>query len=245
MMSDVVQRTDRDGAATLVLNRPDKRNALNVELFQCLEGHIERLEAQTETIGVVVIRGAGGCFSAGADVAERVRPPRPHYQAKVIERLSLLPQPVVAVVHGVCFTGGLELALAADLIVAAASAAFADTHAKWALTPGWGLSQRLPRRVGFGRAREMMFTCSSYSGAQAAAMGLADLCVADDRLEPEVDALLTRMLGNSWFSHRGNKRLLLETEGMSLAAGLAHETFRGPGVGPDCAARMQHFPGKT
>ena len=146
--------------------------------------------------------------------------------------------------HGHCYTGALELALAGDIIFAAESAKFADTHAKWALTPVWGLSQRLPRRVGTYKAREMMFTCATYSGAQALAMGLANICVADEVFDAELEAFARGILANSWFSNRANKRLLVETDGLPLEAGLAHEVFRGAGRGPDMEERIGRFGAK-
>ena len=150
-MSSLVVREDADGLTTLILNRPEKLNALNVELFSALDNHVAQLAREERTIGVVVVRGAGRCFSAGhdlADIATGEKLPRPNFQAGIIERLANLPQVVISAVHGHCYTGALELALAGDIIFAAESAKFADTHAKWALTPIWGLSQRLPRRVG-------------------------------------------------------------------------------------------------
>ena len=77
--------------------------------------------------------------------------------AKALDAIQALPQPVIAAVQGHCYTGSLELALACDLIVAAESAKFSDTHGKWAMSPTWGMSQRLPRRVGVARAKELMF----------------------------------------------------------------------------------------
>jgi len=154
-MTDLVIRQDRDGAATLTLNRPEKLNSLNVELFVQLDAHVRRLAQETETVGVVILRGAGRCFSAGhdlGDISTGEKLPEPHFQSKVIERLADLPQPVITAVHGHCYTGALELALAGDIILASENAKFADTHAKWALTPVWGLSQRLPRRVGTYKA---------------------------------------------------------------------------------------------
>src|ERR1019366_3216868 len=235
-MDDLVIREDRDGAATLILNRPDKLNALNVDLFRALDAQVERLERETETTGLVIVRGAGRCFSAGhdlGDIAAGERLPRPNFQAGIIERLAGLPQPVISAVHGHCYTGALELALAGDIVFASANAKFGDTHARWALTPVWGLSQRLPRRVGTYKAREMMFTCKTYSGAEAEAMGLANMCVADEAFDAELEALAKTILANSWFSHRANKRLLVDTDGLTLKAGLAHEVFRGAGRGPD------------
>jgi enoyl-CoA hydratase len=243
-MEDLVIREDSDGAATLILNRPDKLNALNVDLFRALDAEVARLEGETESVGLVIVRGAGRCFSAGhdlGDIAAGERLPRPNFQAGIIERLANLPQPVISAVHGHCYTGALELALAGDIVFASANAKFADTHARWALTPVWGLSQRLPRRVGTYKAREMMFTCQTYSGEQAAAMGLANMCVADEVFDAELASLAKTILANSWFSHRANKRLLVETDGLPLEAGLAHEVFRGAGRGPDMEARIASF----
>ena len=247
-MTELVLRSDRRGAATLVLNRPQKLNALNVALFEALDAHLADLEHATDRIGLVIVRGAGRCFSAGhdlGDIAAGETPPRPHFQASVIERLANLPQPVVSAVHGHCYTGALELALAGDLVFAAESARFADTHAKWALTPVWGLSQRLPRRIGTYRAREMMITCRSVDGREAQAIGLANACVPDDRFDAALDALADGILEQSWFSHRANKRLLRETDGLPLGAGLSHEIHRSEGRGPDMEARIAAFASKA
>ena len=138
-MSDLVLRSDAGSVVQLTLNRPEKLNALNVALFEALEAHLADLEKNPP--GVVVVRGAGRCFSAGhdlGDIATGERLPRPNYQSHVIERLADLPVPVISAVHGHCYTGALELALVGDIILAAESAKFADTHAKWALTPVWG-----------------------------------------------------------------------------------------------------------
>jgi enoyl-CoA hydratase/carnithine racemase len=241
-MSDLVLRSDSGGVATLTLNRPDKLNALNVELFAALDAHVRAI--QKNPVAIVVLRGAGKCFSAGhdlGDIAAGEKLPEPHYQANVIERLADLPLPVITAVHGHCYTGALELALAGDIVFASANAKFGDTHAKWALTPVWGLSQRLPRRVGTYKAREMMFTCRTYSGAEAAAMGLANMCVPDADFETGLAALTAEIAAQSSFSHAANKRLLRETDGLDLAAGLAHEVYRGEGRGPDMEARIAAF----
>lgn len=243
-MTALVMRHDKDGLATLTLNRPDKLNALTVQMFLELHEHVTRLEQETAHIGAVVLRGAGRCFSAGNDLHDLAagQPlPMPHLQARTIDRLAGLPQPVISAVHGHCYTGALELALAGDLIVAAASARFADTHAKWALTPLWGMSQRLPRRVGHARAREMMLLGRTYSGGQAQEYGLANFCFDDDAFDEGVDALARELLAGSWFSHRANKRLLIDTDGMTLEAGLAHEVFRNAGKGPDMQQRIAAF----
>ncbi len=247
-MTDLVLREDRNGCATLTLNRPDKLNALNVEVFIALDAHVKALAAQTDAVGLVIVRGAGRCFSAGhdlGDIASGEKLPEPFYQSKVIERLANLPQPVISAVHGHCYTGALELALAGDIVFAAESAKLADTHAKWALTPVWGMSQRLPRRVGTYRARELMFTCRTVGGREAAEIGLADVCVPDAEFDARLDAFADQILANSWFSHRANKRLLTETDGLTQSEGLAHEIFRGQGRGPDMSDRIAGFQNKT
>jgi enoyl-CoA hydratase len=247
-MSGLVLREDKDGLATLTLNRPEKLNALNVELLLELSAHVDRIAQETDSIGLVVVRGAGKCFSAGHDLADIFhgqRPPRPHFEGQTVERLANLPQPVISAVHGHCYTGALELALAGDFIIAAESAKFADTHARWALTPLWGMSQRLPRRIGSYKAREMMLTCRTYSGAEAVAMGLANVCVPDDSFDKELRALADTVLANSWFSHRANKRLLIETDGLPIGAGLSHEVYRSQGIGPDARARVAAFTNKA
>jgi enoyl-CoA hydratase/carnithine racemase len=240
----LVIREDRKGLATLTLNRPDKLNSLNVDLFSELRAHVEAIATQTDSVGLVIVRGAGKCFSAGhdlTDIAAGERPPRPNFQADTIEKLANLPQPVISAVHGHCYTGGLELALAGDLIVAAESAKFADTHARWSLTPVWGMSQRLPRRIGSPKTREMMFTCRTYSGREAEAFGLANICVPDAEFETTLEKLAADILANSWYSHRANKALLAETDGLPLEAGLAHEIYKTRGRGPDMEERIAAF----
>jgi enoyl-CoA hydratase len=229
--------------STLALNMPEKLNSLSTPVFEELLAHIEHLEAGTDSIGCVILRGNGRSFSAGHDLGTLAaeQPGESAFQSKVVERLANLPQPLIAAVHGHCYTGALELVLAADIILAAENARFADTHAKWALTPVWGLSQRLPRRVGVSKAAEMMFSCRAYTGAEAAEMGLANACFADAAFEEEVQGFARAVLANSWFTLRENKRLLLETEGMTLKAGLAHEVFRTRGTGPDMQARIDSF----
>lgn len=245
-MSDLVLREDRDGAVTLTLNRPDKLNALNVALFKALDDHVADIERDGARL--VILRGAGKCFSAGhdlTDIAAGEKLPRPNFQASVIERLADLPLPVITAVHGHCYTGALELALAGDIIFASEAAKFGDTHAKWALTPVWGLSQRLPRRVGTYKSREMMFTCRTYGGREAERIGLANICVANEEFESGLATLADSILANSSFSHAANKTLLVDTDGLPQKVGLAHEVFRGEGRGPDMEERIAAFQNKT
>jgi enoyl-CoA hydratase/carnithine racemase len=243
-MAELVYREDENGLTILTLNRPDKLNALNVEVFTALRRHVDDLATQTESVGVVVVRGAGKCFSAGHDLADLAEETEAslRFEGETVERLANLPQVVISAVHGHCYTGALELALAGDLIAASESAKFADTHAKWAVTPIWGMSQRLPRRVGLSKAREMMFTCRAYDSAAALAMGLANFRIPDATFDTEVRALAREILGHSWFTHRANKQVLLETDGLALGAGLGREVYR---MGPDMQARIAAFTGKA
>lgn len=231
----LVTRDDSDGICALTLNRPEKCNAVNRELFREFRAHVRDIEEDGDAVGVLVITGAGGHFCAGHDLKQA-----PHADALgwlrqemlTLERLTKLRQPVIAAVRGSCYTGGLEFALSADLIVCGESARFADTHGKWGLVPGWGLSQRLPRRVGQTKALEMMLTCRAYSGLEAEAMGLANYCVSDEALPAKVAELAGLMLGNSRHSNAENKRLVYETDGMRLDTGLSHELMRNAGFDP-------------
>ena len=128
--------------------------------------------------------------------------------------------------------------MAADIIIAGEGAAFADTHAKWDLVPIWGLSQRLPRRIGVARAQEMMFASRTYSGSQAAAMGLASFCVEDTALEREALLFCEQVLDNSWRATRAAKKLVSDTDGMTLAAGIAWELHHTEGKGPEMNDRI-------
>lgn len=244
MADNLVRRDDSDGVAVLTLNRPTALNALSPKLFVELRGHIDSIAQQTETIGCVVLQGEGRSFCAGNDlqaIGAGERAPTPTYQADTIRAIELLPQPVIVAVQGHCYTGGLELALAGDLLIAADSAKFADTHGKFAMTPLWGMSQRLPRRIGPLRAKEMMFTGRVVSGAEAAAIGLANQCVPDAELRHRAMELARAMVANSWHTLRADKRLVNEGQNHGLAEGLQYERDTSPGRGPDMEERLKKF----
>jgi enoyl-CoA hydratase len=244
-MTELVLRENRRGAAILTLNRPEKMNALTKDVFEALEKHVDAIARATRTIGLVVLRGANGNFSAGYDmheVLDYVRASaKPHYHSEVIDKLANLPQPVITAIQGHCSTGALELALAADLIVATESAQICDAYARWGLTPIWGLSLRLPHRVGRAKATEMMLTCRSYSGREAQSMHLANLCFSDDRFEAELAALCADILQNSWYANQVNKRALIESDGLSLQDAHALEIFKNEGLAPDALERVNKF----
>ena len=244
-MANLVIRNDMNGVAILTMNRPEKRNALNGEMFEALEVHIKKIARESKQTGLVILRGAGGNFSAGYDMKEVGHAlkahAKPHFQFEVIEQLAHLPQPVISAVQGVCSTGALELALAGDLIVASESAQFADVYARWGLTPIWGMSSRLPLRVGTAKAREMMFTCRSYSGLEAADSHLANFCFSDETFETDLAKLAGEILANSWYSNQVIKKTLYETEGLSLDDAYALEIYKNEGVAPDALQRVTKF----
>jgi enoyl-CoA hydratase len=244
-MNNLVLRENKSGAAVLTLNRPDKLNALSKDLFEDLEEHVDAIARETRTIGVVILRGAGANFSAGYDmgeVLEHVRAhAKPHFHSEVIQKLADLPQPVISAVQGHCSTGALELALAADLIVASESARFSDVYARWGLTPVWGLSLRLPHRIGRAKASEMMLTCRSYTAREAFAMHLANFCFPDDVFEAELSRLSSDILANSWYANQVNKRSLIGIDGLSLREAHGLELFKNEGLAPDAAKRVEKF----
>lgn len=241
-MSARIIRSDAGGLATLTLDRPEKLNALDTPAFAELDAHCAALEQESHRVGCVVLRANGRAFCAGADLGQiAAEPVDPRFKPGVIDRLSRLPQPVIAAVHGVCFTGGLELALAADIIVADRSARFADTHGKWGFVGAWGMSQRLPRRIGMSAAKMMMFTAQPVDAARALEMGLIDILFEEGGLAVGVAGLAEAILGNSWHTNIETKRLMRETEGMMLEEGLAWENFRNPGFAPDYRERIARF----
>jgi|TARA_Y100000310_G_scaffold95616_1_gene93426 enoyl-CoA hydratase/carnithine racemase len=243
-MADLVLREDQDGIAILTLNRPELLNALSPNLFVELRDQIDAIHGQIDAVGCVILRGEGRSFSAGNDlnaIKAGERAPSAHFQAETLEAIERLPQPVIAAVQGHCYTGSLELVLACDLLVAAESAKFADTHGKWAMTPVWGMSQRLPRRIGPVRAKELMFTGRVVSGQESVALGLANYCVPDEELTARSLELAREIVQNSWHTLRGDKTLILAGQQQHLDDGLQYERDNSPGSGPDLAERLAQF----
>jgi enoyl-CoA hydratase/carnithine racemase len=154
-----------------------------------------------------------------------------------------MPQAVIAKVNGACFTGGVELILACDIVIAAEEAVFADTHAILGLHPSLGLSQRLPRRVGMARAKELSFTARRFDGREAAAMGLALEAVPLAELDARVDVLAQAIAANSPGAVAAYKDLYRVSENTHLADGLDFETDAHYDVA-DAEARFADFVAK-
>jgi enoyl-CoA hydratase len=243
MAEILVLKELQDGVCYLTLNRPDKLNALTVDVFSELRKHIGSIR-QDQAVKVVVLRGAGKCFSAGhdlGDISEGEETNSTFWHSEILRSLEKLPVPVIAAVHGHCYTGALEVALAADFILASDTARFADTHAKWALTPIWGMSQRLPRRVGIATAKRMMFSCATVKADEAFRIGLCEAVYPQSSFEADVAAFAAQIVENSSFSHAANKHLLEATDAQPLDAGLLWESMETAGVGPDMQQRIALF----
>lgn len=240
-MSDaLVERTDADGLATLTLNRPDKLNALTPGVFVELRRHLEAI-ATDESVGCVVLQGAGRSFCAGHDLDSiSVGEPAPyeHFESETVSFLEDMPQPTICRIHGHCFTGGLELALGCDLLIAAETTKLGDTHGQWGLVPIWGMSVRLPERVGRSTAKELMFTSRRITGAEAAEIGLVDRSVPEDELDATVAALAAEILANSWGTNRIVKQLISDCGERSRPVSLLNERVRPHGMPSDTKQRM-------
>ncbi len=241
MTSSLITCEIDSGLCTLTLNRPQKRNALNLETFRQLDAYLATIDV--ENVGCVLLTANGPSFCAGHDLDDLVvgkeEADTARYEGAVIERLANLPVPVVAAVRGHCYTGGLELVLAADIIISTETASFADTHAKWDLVPMWGLTQRLPRRIGPAKAREMIFSARTYSGVEAVALGLVNQALPEDGFDEAVKGICSDVLANSWRSARAMKKLLLDTESLPLDKGLVWDLQHTEGHGPEFKSRLE------
>jgi enoyl-CoA hydratase len=236
----LVLRSDSDGLATLTLNRPDKLNALTPGSFVALRAHLDAI-ATDDSIRSVVLQGAGRSFCAGHDlaaIASGEEAPSPHFEPETVDALEQLPQPTIARIHGHCFTGGLELALACDILIAAESTKLGDTHGQWGLVPIWGMSVRLPERVGRSTAKQLMFTSRRIDGKEADAIGLVDRAVPDDELDGAVADLVAEILANSYGTNRRVKRLLADHDNMSRTDAILHERALPYGMPEDTRERM-------
>ncbi len=194
-MSEPVLLVDKsEGIATLTLNRPGVLNALSEELRNRLAEEIDDLRNDPD-IAVVILTGAGRAFCAGLDLKEMSDPNRKHQSiADPPKLLRSLHQPVIGAINGIAVTGGFEIALSCDLLIASPEARFADTHARVGLLSGWGLSARLPRTIGPGRAKELSLTGNYLSAERACEWGLVNRVVPREDLLPTCRALATDML---------------------------------------------------
>lgn len=235
-MTDTILTDTNDGVRTVTMNRPEAMNAFVPDMLAALADAIEAA-SRDNAVSVVVLRGAGRAFSAGVDLkvlrdmdlsSGQVSPEYDQRGIRVASAVRGCPKPVIARVHGACFTGALELALMCDIIYCTASTKFGDTHAKFGLRPSWGMSQTLPQAVGLRRARELSFTARTFSGTEAMTWGLANEACED---EAALDALIAKRAGqiaaNSQTAVAAGKDLFaLAAENRPLTEALEEEVRR-------------------
>lgn len=169
--------------AVLTLNRPDALNALSLELRASLVRAIDGV-AGDDSVEVVILTGAGRAFTAGLDLKELGSDANGLRAAgrTLDEAVDDLHKPLIGAINGFAITGGFELALMCDIIIASTEARFADTHARVGVVPGWGLSQRLPRLIGLPRAKELSLTGNFLDAATADRWGMVNRVVEPDQL---------------------------------------------------------------
>lgn len=214
-----------DGFATITLQRPEKLNTLSIALRREFGEAVAQLE-DDPAIRVLILTGAGRAFTAGLDLDEWAAPgvvAAGAYEHDAVAALQRFSGPVIGAINGLAITGGVELALACDLLVASSEARFADTHVKVGLLPGWGGSVRLLQRVGPHRAKELALTGRFLSAGEALAWGLVNRVVPPERLRAETEALAREMLQNVPEGIVAYKRLLDQEAGCTFEEALRLE----------------------
>lgn len=222
-MSDSILSTEEHGAtAVLTLNRPDSRNALSHALQGALIDGLRDLGARDD-IRSVVLTGAGPAFCAGFDLKEIASGvgggDGQGRQTELAAAVAGLAKPLIGGINGFAITGGFELALACDVLIASTEARFADTHTRVGMVPGWGLSQRLPRLIGTYRAKELSLTGNFIDAQTAERWGLVNRVVSPEELLPSCLALAADMNSCVPEANRESKRLI--DEGFALPFGEA------------------------
>jgi enoyl-CoA hydratase/carnithine racemase len=239
----IVLCEDRGPVRHVVLNRPEKRNALNAELIGALADAFGDAAADRD-VTCVVVRGAGAMFSSGMDFAalgEMAADPSAldAVRRPILEAWNLLeemPKPTIAQVHGACLGGAMELALACDLRTMAADAIIGLVETRIGLIPDVGGSSRLPSVVGLGRAKEMIMTSKLVDGTEAERIGLVNRVAPAEELDAATDALVSELLACAPVAVAHAKRVMdaaakpalgvtLELEGVAQAVCAQSEDF--------------------
>jgi len=215
--------------ATLTINRPKALNALNREVLEGI-ARILRDVRHDASVRVLIVTGAGDrAFVAGADIAAMSEMSTIEGQEfmrlghRVMQTFEDLPIPVIAAVNGFALGGGLELALACDLILASEKARFGQPEINLGIIPGFGGTQRLPHRIGQVRARELIMTGEMFDAKAALEWGLVNRVVAAEALIPETRKLAEKIAGKSGFALRQAKAALRASFTMEEDAGLRFE----------------------
>jgi enoyl-CoA hydratase len=201
-MTEVLLVDIDDGVAVVTLHRPEVRNALNAALRTAAVRAMAQLDGRDD-VRAIVLTGTDPAFTAGLDLKELSGPDAPDAAAGVRELLlgdrgpfGLMRTPVIGAINGPAVTGGLEIALACDFLVASERARFADTHARVGIMPGWGLSIRLVEAVGLRRARQMSTTGNYVDASTALAWGLVNEVVPHEGLLPRALELARDIASN-------------------------------------------------
>ena len=236
---------------TLRLNRPDALNAFRPEMLVGIAELAEKA-GNSDDVSVLVLEGAGRAFSAGVDLkvlqnetpqAGKIGDVFDDAARRAYLALRRCPRPVIAKVHGACFTGALEMALHCDFILTTKTTKFGDTHTKFGLRPTWGMSQTLAQAVGIRRAKELSFTARTVLGAEAAEIGIANEAVEDKKaLDVLVHERARAIAGNSSAAVAAMKDLYtLAQSGCDIEDGLVEETARTYPEIRDTAERLAGF----
>jgi enoyl-CoA hydratase len=191
--ADVLLTETADRVRTLTLNRPNSRNALSSALRKQFFTALRDAEAD-DAVDVVILTGADPVFCAGLDLKELGETTE---LPDISPKWPPMSKPVIGAINGAAVTGGLELALYCDILIASDQARFADTHARVGLLPTWGLSVRLPQKVGVGMARRMSLTGDYLSAAEALQAGLVTEVVSHDELLPTARRVAASIVGNN------------------------------------------------
>ncbi|MFY2861499.1 enoyl-CoA hydratase [Mycobacterium sp. THU-M104] len=215
-----------DRVRTLTLNRPQSRNALSAALRDGFFGALADAEAEAD-VDVVIVTGADPVFCAGLDLKELGESSA---LPDISPRWPAMTKPVIGAINGAAVTGGLELALYCDILIASENARFADTHARVGLLPTWGLSVRLPQKVGVGMARRMSMTGDYLSATDALRTGLVTDVVPHEQLLSSARNVAASIVGNN----QGAVRALLESYHR------IDETQTGPGLWLEAMAARQY-----
>lgn len=209
--------------ATVTLNRPNAANALSMELRAALGRAFNELKDDPE-VEVVILTGAGKAFCGGLDLKELSEkgikiddPSEVKVGASFFINASEFDKPIIGAINGAAVTGGFEVALLCDILIASTNAVFADTHARVGFIPGAGLSQKLSRIIGLGRAKELSLTGNFISAKQAEAWGLVNRVVEPDELMPTCRALAKDIISCPPDMVRKYKRLIDDGFGMTYS----------------------------
>jgi enoyl-CoA hydratase len=193
MADDILLIETADRVRTLTLNRPQSRNALSAELRRQFFTALRDAEGDCD-VDVVIVTGADPVFCAGLDLKELGDSSQ---LPDISPQWPPMTKPVIGAINGAAVTGGLEIALYCDILIASEQARFADTHARVGLLPTWGLSVRLPQKVGVGLARRMSLTGDYLSAPEALRAGLVTEVVPHDELLPAARKVAASIVGNN------------------------------------------------